>query len=79
MAKRRFCLISDMDDATLLAAAGRMSQELELRGLPDVSFKEGYKRGFLAALKDREIGLGQVWSPELGRRLCCELERRFGA
>ena len=60
MGQKEFCLIGQLDDATLLQMAGRVCEELELRGLPDVSFKQGYKAGFLAALRDSEFGPGQV-------------------
>lgn len=79
MTKKGFCLIGQLDDATLIQVAGRVADELELRGLPDVSFKQGYKAGFLAALRDGDIGPGQVWGQDRAEGLFTELERRFAA
>ncbi|MBU4599115.1 MAG: hypothetical protein KKA46_14985 [Proteobacteria bacterium] len=79
MSKKVFCLVSDLNDSTLLALAGRVGQELELRGLPDVSFKQGYKAGFLAALRDENLGLCQVWEASEIEALYQDLERRFAA
>ena len=63
----------------LLQVAGRVCEELELRGLPDVSFKQGYKAGFLAALRDSEFDPGHVGSLEHAKALYAELEQRFAA
>jgi hypothetical protein len=79
MGQKGFCLIGQLDDATLLQMAARVCEELELRGLPDVSFKQGYKAGFLAALRDSEFGPGQVLSLEQAKGLYAELEQRFAA
>ena len=79
MSRKGFCLIGELDDATLSRMAKRVSKEMELRGLPDVSFKQRYKAGFLAALRDENIGPGQVWSHEEVNDLFRELERRFAA
>ena len=71
--------ISDMQDAALLQMAARVQEEIELRGLPDRSFQQGYKAGFLAALCDQDYGPGQVWSHEERKGLFQELDRRFAA
>ena len=72
-------LIRDMRDAALLQMAATVQEEIELRGLPDRSFKQGYKAGFLAALCDQDYGPGQVWSHEEREGLFQELDRRFAA
>jgi len=79
MSEKEFCLVSDLNDQTLLALAGQLVQELDLRGLPDVSFKQGYKAGFLAALRDENLGPGQVWEAQEIEELYQDLERRFAA
>ena len=77
--KKYFCLVSDMNDHTISKLAERVCEELELRGLPDASFRQGYKASFLAALRDDRIGPGQVWNEEEAKRLRNELDRRFAA
>lgn len=79
MKGNRYCLMSEADDNTLLQMARRMVKELELRGLPDLSFKQGYKAGFLAALRDENLGPGHVWNQKEVRELFKELDRRFAA
>lgn len=79
MSQKEFCLVSELNDQNLLALAGQLAQELELRGLPDVSFKQGYKAGFLAALRDENLGPGQVWEASEIEELYQDLERRFAA
>ena len=41
MSQKEFCLVSDLNDQTLLALAGQVVQELELRGLPDCVLQTG--------------------------------------
>ena len=79
MKRERLMSLRDTDDKTLLRHAARLSEELEWRGLPDLSFKQGYKAGFLAALQDDQFGPGQVWSKKEVKKLHKELERRFTA
>jgi hypothetical protein len=69
--------IEELNDAALLRLAFQVNQALELRGLPDVSFKEGFKAGFIAALRDENWGPGQVWTDEEAAELFAELERQF--
>lgn len=71
--------IGKMKEAALLQLAAEVQAEIELRGLPDFSFKQGYKAGFLAAMRDRQLGSGQPWSPEQTQALNAEIERRFSA
>lgn len=77
MPRSRSQQIEEMNDAALLRLASQVNQALELRGLPDVSFKEGFKAGFLAALRDENWGPGQVWTDEEAAELFAELERQF--
>ena len=71
--------VTEMNDRALSKLAKRIARELDMRGLPDVSFKQGYKAGFLAALCDEDYGPGQVWSHEESEELFRELDRRFAA
>ena len=79
MSKELLGAIKEMNDLTLMRLAKEVQEAMELRGLPDHSFKQGYKAGFLAALCDEDIGPGQVWSREEAQELYQELERRFAA
>lgn len=71
--------IDEMQDSALMQLAAEMQAEIELRGLPDLSFKQGYKAGFVAALRDKAKSTGQPWSPEQTQALHAEIERRFAA
>ena len=79
MSKKSFPNIGEMDAVSLMRIAGHVQREIELRGLPDVSFKQGYKAGFIAALRDEDIGPGQVWTQNESAELFKELDRRFAA
>ena len=79
MKMKQLMLLSDADDRTVIKVAAKVAAEMELRGLPDLSFKQGYKAGFLAALQDEQIGPGQVWSKVEINELYRELDRRFAA
>ena len=79
MKMKRLMLLGDADDRTVIKLAARVVAEMELRGLPDLSFKQGYKAGFLAALQDEQIGPGQVWDHDEIMELHRELDRRFAA
>ena len=79
MKMKRLMLLSDADDRTLIKAAARIAAEMELRGLPDLPFKQGYKAGFLSALRDEDYGPGQVWDQDEIKDLYEELDRRFAA
>lgn len=79
MSQKEVFLVSELNDQNLMTLAGRVVQEMELRGLPDVSFKQGYKAGFLAALRDENLGPGQVWEASEIEALYQDLERRFAA
>ena len=79
MKMKRLMLLGDADDRTVIKVAARVMAEVELRGLPDLSFKQGYKAGFLAALQDEQIGPGQVWDHDEIKELHRELDRRFAA
>ena len=78
-AKKDFSFSLYLDNNALIFLAARVQQEMELRGLPDISFKQGYKAGFLAALRDGDFGPGQVWSDSEVKDLYKELDRRFAA
>ena len=77
MDSKSICFIKNLNDEALLDLAAGVVEELELRGLPDVSYKEGYKRGFLYALRDSDLGPGQVWEEDEVVTLFQELERLF--
>ena len=79
MKMKQLMLLADADDRTVIKVAARVAAEMELRGLPDLSFKQGYKAGFLAALQDEQIGPGQVWDDDEIKELHMELDRRFAA
>jgi len=71
--------IGEMRDAALLQLAAEVQAEIELRGLPDLSFKQGYKAGFVAAMCDKAKSMGQPWSHEETKAIHPEIERRFAA
>ncbi len=77
--KKDFSFSFYLDNNALMLLAARVQQEMELRGLPDISFKQGYKAGFLSALRDEDYGPGQVWDQEEIKDLYAELDRRFAA
>jgi hypothetical protein len=79
MKMKQLMRLSDANDRTVMQVAARVAAEMELRGLPDLSFKQGYKVGFLAALQDEQFGPGQVWDDDEIKELHQELDRRFAA
>lgn len=66
-----------LDDNRLTRLAATVADELESRGLRNVSYVDGYKAGFIAALRDENYGPGQVWLDEEAAELFKELDGRF--
>ena len=71
-------LVKKLSNHELADLAVDVVGELETRDLSDPSYIEGYKAGFIAALRDENWGPGQVWTDEEKAELFKEIERWFG-